>query len=78
MNIFYKPLEEPIISTVRDGNEKQYLLDNTERKIIFGNIPPILEIHEGIYSDLEKTMERWDENCSIGNVFINYVCIKMI
>jgi len=72
VNIFYKPLEEPIISNVRDGTEKQYFLDNTERKIIFGNIPPILETHEGIYQDLEKTMEKWDENCSIGNVFIKY------
>ena len=66
VNIFYKPLEEPT-------TDKQYLLDNTERKIIFGNLPPILEIHEGIYSDLERTIENWKENCSIGDVFIKYV-----
>lgn len=72
VNIFYKPLEDQSNLNQNDPN-KRPLLDNTERKIIFGNIPPILEIHEGIYSDLQKTIEKWDENCSIGNIFIKYV-----
>lgn len=73
VNIFYKPLDdktpdEPVATT-----DKPFWIDHTERKIIFGNIPPILAIHEEIYSDLEKTVRNWSENCSIGEVFIKHV-----
>lgn len=78
VNIFYKPLDvkTPDEPTTTATTDRPYLLDNTERKIIFGNIPPILAIHEEIYSDLEKTMKNWSENCSIGEVFIKHVGLK--
>ena len=75
VNIFYKPLDVKTPDEPTATIDKPYLLDNTERKIIFGNIPPILAIHEEIYSDLEKTMKNWNENCSIGEVFIKHVSV---
>lgn len=64
VDIFYMPLK---------AADKQFLLDETELKIIFGNLLPILAVHENIYNDLEKTMDSWNENCSIGDVFIKHV-----
>ena len=61
-----------ILSTI--GNRvRQKSLDGTERKIIFGNLPPIYETHRGIYNDLQNAIENWNENCGIGNIFLKYV-----
>lgn len=49
------------------------MLDGTERKIIFGNLPPIYETHQGIYADLRAAIESWTETCGIGDIFLKYV-----
>lgn len=44
--MFKQPLEE-MADTEEDSNGKiQALLNNTELKIIFGNLPPIYELHQ--------------------------------
>lgn len=64
-NVFHKPLEE--------GCSKPYL-DPTEMKTIFGNVGPVLEVHETICSRLEILIEKdWKESNCIGQVFIDNV-----
>lgn len=47
--MFKQPLEE-MADTEEDSNGKiQALLNNTELKIIFGNLPPIYELHQWVW-----------------------------
>ncbi|KAI1285925.1 Protein ECT2 [Halotydeus destructor] len=65
VEVFQKPLE-----TMGATNH----LDATEMKIIFGNLGPLIEIHEKLVEQLEKVVEHsWKENASIGQVFTDNV-----
>jgi hypothetical protein len=64
--MFKKPLEDLSES---DGQ----LLNNTELKIIFGNLPPIYEVHKQMLEELCWTSSHWKEDLSIGQVFLKYV-----
>jgi hypothetical protein len=64
--MFKKPLEDLSES---DGQ----LLNNTELKIIFGNLPPIYEVHKQMLEEFCWTSSHWKEDLSIGKVFLKYV-----
>jgi hypothetical protein len=64
--MFKTPLEDLSVS---EGQ----LLNNTELKIIFGNLPPIYEVHKQMLEELCWAASRWKEDFSIGNVFLKYV-----
>lgn len=64
VNIFKLPLQE--------YSAKDELLDATEVRIIFGNLQPIIEIHQKIYKELETLIINWKENCPIGEVFLKH------
>lgn len=49
------------------------LLNATEVKIIFGNLPPIHEIHSNMLEDLKVGVQNWQEDFSVGNVILKYV-----
>lgn len=51
------------------------ILNATEVKIIFGNLPPIHEIHKGMLEELKWGIHNWREDFSIGNVILKYVSI---
>jgi hypothetical protein len=64
--MFKKPLE--------DLSESEFhLLNNTELKIIFGNLPPIFEVHKQMLEELTWAASHWKEDFSIGQVFLKYV-----
>lgn len=65
MSMFKTPLED---FSVSEGQ----LLNNTELKIIFGNLPPIYEVHKQMLEELCWTSSHWKEDFSIGNVFLKY------
>ncbi|PSN46974.1 hypothetical protein C0J52_11128 [Blattella germanica] len=48
------------------------LLNNTELKIIFGNLPPIYEVHKKMLEELSWAANHWKEDFSIGKVFLKY------
>ncbi|KAJ9588187.1 hypothetical protein L9F63_018451, partial [Diploptera punctata] len=48
------------------------LLNNTELKIIFGNLPPIYEVHQKMLEELSWAASHWKEDFSIGKVFLKY------
>lgn len=51
------------------------LLTNTEIKIIFGNVLPIYQVHLKILEELKCLATSWQEDSSIGSVFLKYVII---
>ncbi|CAL1276165.1 unnamed protein product [Larinioides sclopetarius] len=64
-NVFKEPLENP----EQAGGP---LLAPAEIKIIFGNLPPLLEIHQKIRAELTDIVYSWHEEQSIGNVILNH------
>ncbi|KAK5647138.1 hypothetical protein RI129_005602 [Pyrocoelia pectoralis] len=64
MTMFKKHLE--------DMPEEEALLNNTELKIIFGNLPLIYEAHIKMLEELRWTSAHWTEERSIGNIILKY------
>lgn len=57
---------------LEDMPEEEALLNNTELKIIFGNLPPIYETHVKMLEELRWTSSHWTEERSIGNIILKY------
>ncbi|XP_014232915.1 protein ECT2 isoform X1 [Trichogramma pretiosum] len=66
MTMFKSPLEALIDS-------KNELLNGTEAKIIFGNFPPIYEVHKNMLDELRHCANHWTEDTCIGVIFLKYV-----
>ncbi|XP_071452126.1 protein ECT2 [Hetaerina americana] len=65
MTLFKGPLEQELQSG-------KPLLNNTELKIIFGNFPPIYEVHKLMLDELIWKANHWKEDYSIGKTILNY------
>ncbi|KAL6255987.1 hypothetical protein P5V15_013223 [Pogonomyrmex californicus] len=65
MMLFKLPLENLIGS----GRE---LLNSTEVKIIFGNFPPIYDVHKQLLEALRCSAAHWTEDISIGKIFLKF------
>ncbi len=63
LEVFKKPLDDPN----QIGGE---LLNNTEIKIIFGYLPPIFDVHKAMLTEFNDAIARWNENYSIGSVYL--------
>ncbi|CAK1548456.1 unnamed protein product [Leptosia nina] len=71
VTMFKQPLEE--MAEEDDNNGKnQALLNNTELKIIFGNLPPIYELHQRMLEELKWAQAHWSEEVSIGRLVLRY------
>jgi hypothetical protein len=63
LEVFRDPLEDP----------KMQLLNQTQMKIIFGNVPPILEVHSKMLAEFRALMRDWkEESASVGLVLLRY------
>ncbi|XP_076645869.1 protein ECT2-like isoform X3 [Halictus rubicundus] len=65
MTLFKSPLEDLI-----DTSDE--LLNGTEAKIVFGNFPPIYEVHKKMLEELRYSATHWMEDISIGNIFLKF------
>ncbi|XP_076379103.1 epithelial cell transforming 2 pebble isoform X7 [Megalopta genalis] len=65
MTLFKSPLED-LIDTSGE------LLNGTEAKIIFGNFPPIYDVHKKMLEELRYSATHWMEDISIGNIFLKF------
>ncbi|XP_066591325.1 protein ECT2 isoform X2 [Prorops nasuta] len=65
MTLFKSPLE----GLIETSGE---LLNSTEAKIIFGNFPPIYEVHKKMLEELRYSSAHWTEDISIGNIFLKF------
>lgn len=63
ITLFKIPLEKP-------EEPGEPLLDPTEIKIIFGNLPPIYEVHRSLQLMLQSMMRSWKEEHSIGEAIL--------
>ncbi|XP_025992194.1 protein ECT2 isoform X2 [Solenopsis invicta] len=66
MTLFKLPLEELI------GKSGKELLNSTEVKIIFGNFPPIYDVHKQLLEALHCSASHWTEDISIGEIFLKF------
>ncbi|XP_067205299.1 rhoGEF domain-containing protein gxcJ isoform X4 [Linepithema humile] len=66
MTLFKLPLENLI------GKSGKELLNSTEVKIIFGNFPPIYDVHRQLLEALRYSAAHWTEDISIGNIFLKF------
>ncbi|XP_029661055.1 protein ECT2 isoform X5 [Formica exsecta] len=66
MMLFKLPLENLI------GKSGKELLNSTEVKIIFGNFPPIYDVHKQLLEALRCSAANWTEDISIGKIFLKY------
>lgn len=57
-------------------DKEDCLLNNTEIKIIFGNVLPIYQVHREMLEELKCLATSWQEDSSIGSVFLKYVITK--
>ncbi|KAL4107891.1 hypothetical protein QTP88_018165 [Uroleucon formosanum] len=65
ITVYKEPLEEMI-------DKEDSLLNNTEIKIIFGNVLPIYQVHREMLEELKCLATSWQEDSSIGSVFLKY------
>ncbi|KAL5236435.1 hypothetical protein ACI65C_003845 [Semiaphis heraclei] len=65
ITVYKEPLEEMI-------DKEDCLLNNTEIKIIFGNVLPIYQVHQEMLEELKCLATSWQEDSSIGSVFLKY------
>ena len=65
LHVFKRPLDDPN----QIGGQ---LLNQTELKIIFGNLPPIFEVHVKMLELFNKAQNNWTDNFSIGNVYLQF------
>ncbi|XP_014677396.1 PREDICTED: protein ECT2-like [Priapulus caudatus] len=63
IKLFKDPLDQP-------DQVGGPLLSPTEIKLIFGNLPPIYEVHLKMKESLAEKMASWDDNKSIGNIIL--------
>ncbi|XP_018047060.1 PREDICTED: protein ECT2 isoform X1 [Atta colombica] len=66
MTLFKLPLENLI------GKSGKELLNSTEVKIIFGNFPPIYDVHKQLLEALHCSAAHWTEDISIGEIFLKF------
>ncbi|CAH2068784.1 unnamed protein product, partial [Iphiclides podalirius] len=71
VTMFKQPLEEMAEEDSSNG-KSQALLNNTELKIIFGNLPPIYELHQRMLEELHYAQAHWSEEVSIGRLVLRY------
>lgn len=69
--MYKEPLEEMI-------DKEDSLLNNTEIKIIFGNVLPIYQVHREMLEELKCLATSWKEDSSIGSVFLKYVILHIL
>ncbi|XP_025421283.1 protein ECT2 isoform X1 [Sipha flava] len=65
ITVYKEPLENMV-------DKEDYLLNNTEIKIIFGNVLPIYQVHRDMLEELKCLATSWQEDSSIGSVFLKY------
>ncbi|CAH0406032.1 unnamed protein product [Chilo suppressalis] len=71
VTMFKQPLEEMVEEDTSSG-KSQALLNNTELKNIFGNLPPIYELHQRMLEELRYAQANWSEEVSIGRLVLKY------
>lgn len=55
-----------------EDDPSKALLNNTELKIIFGNLVPIYEIHRRMLEELKWSSHNWSEETCIGRIVLKY------
>ncbi|XP_076454134.1 protein ECT2-like [Babylonia areolata] len=73
----YTGILHTLLHTFKEQIEKpdQYngaILAAQDTKIIFGNIPPIYEVHSQLRDDLSQLLDHWTDSVSVGDVVLKH------
>ncbi|KAK4293207.1 hypothetical protein Pmani_034076 [Petrolisthes manimaculis] len=64
-----KVIKAPLENTTQPGGP---MLDAQELRYIFGNLPPIHEVHTRMRNDLLHLAHNWNDSASIGEIILKY------
>ncbi|CAL4094312.1 unnamed protein product [Meganyctiphanes norvegica] len=64
--VIKEPLEDP--TNIQGGP----MLDPQDLRYIFGNVPPVRDVHTRMRNDLLKLAHDWRDDASIGDIILNY------
>ncbi|XP_064092134.1 protein ECT2-like [Macrobrachium nipponense] len=64
-----KVIKEPLENMNQPGG---HMLDAQELRYIFGNLPPIHEVHRRMRNDLLHLAHNWTNDASIGEIILKY------
>nr|XP_045600854.1 protein ECT2-like isoform X3 [Procambarus clarkii] len=64
-----KVIKVPLENTLQPGGP---MLDAQELRYIFGNLPPIHEVHTRMRNDLLHLAHNWTDDASIGEIILKY------
>ena len=82
LNVSYQHKHSPIISCLHIYLVNGPILNHTESKLIFGNIPELLKIHENLLKDIEIIIDELTigKNRSLGNNFVltTLIFVKLV
>ena len=65
LHVFKKPLDDP-------NQMGGPLLNQTELKIIFGNLPAIYDVHLKMLTEFSHAQANWNDQFSVGDVYLKY------
>ena len=65
LEIFKKPLEE-------FQDQAGQFLNQTEINLIFGDVPPIYEVHAKMHNEFVAALNSWKDDFSVGDVYLKY------
>lgn len=65
LDVFKKPLEDPKMI----GGQ---LVNQTELKIMFGNVLPIYEVHSRMLAEFAAAIHHWRDDFTVGTVYLRY------
>ena len=68
LDVFKKPLEDPSLMQ----EQANQFLNETEIKLIFGDVPPIYEVHAKMHQEFVAAINNWTEDFSVGEVYLRY------
>ena len=81
ISVFADPLKELLQDHLRTADTElkkssPAYLDKTELDTIFGNVPPLVQVHDSIHAELQELIDsNWHESNRIGRVFVTHVSL---
>ena len=68
LEVFKQPLEDPSFML----DQASHFLNETEIKLIFGDVPPIYDVHAKMHSEFVAAINDWNEDFCVGDVYLRY------
>jgi hypothetical protein len=68
--MFFKLLAKPL--------RESATIPDSEMTVLFSNLDVLIEKHRKLLSRIEERVENWNENTTMGEVFLEEVCLFVL